>query len=307
LRVVTKRGAGCDGPLLASGESSPDETLSKRTVKSCGPGAATLASIPACLCGPGNGGKTGRSPGRARSKPSNHCAGKVGMSWLYLSNPCASSYYPIAHGACGCRRHPAFPAPSAQEGQRIAKLRRKSRRENETACLSPSLRAKRSNPALPQQGKLDCFVACAPRNDDLVSRTRCRTSGGISGAQKTSPLLTLLWHCGHWAFSSRTAGRGWPGNEPSTVLAEDSAPSGFGHADSRRKLRDFGWGGSGRPRPRDPGCVPADPASWRASASYRPLRAVWAVCAWALRGSREIEKTLQRPAGGARPKKELQT
>ena len=43
-----------------------------------------------------------------------------------------------------------------------------------------------------------------------------------------------------------------------------------------------------RPRPSrsgcDSGCVHAHPASRRASASYRPLRAVWAVCAWALRG-----------------------
>ena len=73
---------------------APGETQ-RRTVKSCGPGAATLASIPACLCGPGNGGKKGRSPGRARNKPPNHCAGKAGMSWLYLSNPCAPSYYPL--------------------------------------------------------------------------------------------------------------------------------------------------------------------------------------------------------------------
>src|SRR5258705_10797060 len=84
-----------------------------------------------------------------------------------------------------------------------------------------------------------------------------------------------------------------PGNEPSTVLAEDSASSGLGNADSRRKLRDFGWVGLGRPRPRDFGCVPAHPPSWRASASYRPLRAVWAVCAWALRGCVR-SKTLQR-------------
>ena len=35
------------------------------------------------------------------------------------------SFYPIAHGACGCRRHPAFPAPSFRRGsKRDAKLRR---------------------------------------------------------------------------------------------------------------------------------------------------------------------------------------
>ena len=38
----------------------------QRTAKSCGPGAATLASIPAGLCQRGNGDNKGRSPGRVR-------------------------------------------------------------------------------------------------------------------------------------------------------------------------------------------------------------------------------------------------
>ena len=41
----------------------------QRTAKSCGPGAATLASIHAALWWRGNGDNKGRSPGRARSKP----------------------------------------------------------------------------------------------------------------------------------------------------------------------------------------------------------------------------------------------
>src|SRR5882757_625693 len=68
------------------------------------------------------------------------------------------------------------------------------------------------------------------------------------------------------------------------VLAEDWASQGSGNADSQRKVRSSGWSGQCRPSPGDSGCVPAHPADWRASASYRPLRAVWAVCAWALRG-----------------------
>ena len=42
------------------------------------------------------------------------------------------------------------------------------------------------------------------------------------GETHRSPILTIFWRCGPTAFSSRT----WPdaasGNEPSTVLAEDS-------------------------------------------------------------------------------------
>src|SRR5262249_39781836 len=41
----------------------------QRTAKSCGPGAATLASIRAAQWRCGNGDNKGRSPGRARRKP----------------------------------------------------------------------------------------------------------------------------------------------------------------------------------------------------------------------------------------------
>ena len=122
-------------------------------------------------------GKKGRSPGRARSKPPNHCAGKAGMSWLYLSNPCAP-FLPIAHGACGCRRRPAFPAPSVQErANEMQDSGEKHAAGMRVHVSSPSLRAKRSNPALPQK---ESWIASsrslssgarsrdplAPRNDD---------------------------------------------------------------------------------------------------------------------------------------------
>ena len=82
----------------ASGRSLPDENAAAygEIVWSWrrDPGATSAVS-PA-----GNGGKKGRFPGESTYKPSNHCAGKVGMSRLYLSNPCA---FPttIAHGAAG--------------------------------------------------------------------------------------------------------------------------------------------------------------------------------------------------------------
>src|SRR5215470_1388091 len=61
-----------------------------------------------------NGGKKGRFPGESAYKPSNHCAGKAGMSRLYLSNPCAFFLY-FSTRCCGRSRRPAFPAPSVQE------------------------------------------------------------------------------------------------------------------------------------------------------------------------------------------------
>jgi len=67
----------------ASGRSLPDENAAAygEVVWSWrrDPGA-TLAVSPA-----GNGGKKGRFPGESAYKPSNHCAGKAGMSRLYLS------------------------------------------------------------------------------------------------------------------------------------------------------------------------------------------------------------------------------
>src|SRR6478609_956184 len=118
---------------------------------------------------------------------------------------------------------------------------------------------------------------------------RPRTSLARPGGER-SPILTIFWHCGGTAFSSRTTvrrrfrqrtvngfGRGFWGLE------------GSGNADSQA----FGWssGRGGDARACDSGCCEgAHPASWRASPSYRPLRAVWAVCAWALRGCARTPK-----------------
>jgi hypothetical protein len=108
-----------------------------------------------------------------------------------------------------------------------------------------------------------------------------------------SALLTIFWHCGYSPFSSRTAVARAPWQRTVNGFAREFPRlTGSGNADSQRKVRSSGW--SGFSRPCASGCVRAHPASWRASASYRPLRAVWAVCAWALRGLRENTKTLQR-------------
>ncbi|SHJ98091.1 hypothetical protein SAMN05444159_2081 [Bradyrhizobium lablabi] len=108
--------------------------------------------------------------------------------------------------------------------------------------------------------------------------------GASSSWQTRSPILTIFWHCGARQFSSRTGPEAPSGNEPSMVLAEDRASKGSGNADSQPNVWSSGEIGRYRRCPRDSGCVPAHPASRRASASYLPLRAVWAICAWALRG-----------------------
>ena len=157
---------------------------------------------------------------------------------------------------------------------------------------------------------MDCFAALAMTlGERCVSLTPDGGSmegtpqGATGGELPTrSAHLTNFWHCGGLYFSFRTGTERGPGNEPSTVLAEDCASQGSGNADSQRNVRSSGGSGACRASPGDSGCVTAHPASWRASASYRPLRAVWAVCAWALRGCARspdpFSASKQRPPKG---------
>jgi hypothetical protein len=142
----------------------------------------------------------------------------------------------------------------------------------------------------------------SPEAEAATYGTAMRQSPRGSRAHR-SVGLTIFWHCGHSPFSSRTTaervsrqrtvngfGRGFPGLK------------GSGNADSQRKVRSSGW--SGPCRPCASGCVHAHPPYWRASASYRPLRAVWAVCAWALRGCARTPKPFSAHVNSASTQKE---
>src|SRR4051812_22667413 len=106
----------------------------QRTAKSCGPGAATLALR--WLVSPGKQrGQERPLPGESTYKPSNHCAGKAGMSRLYLSNPCAFFTTPL-HTAMRAQSAPGFPcALSSKREQRIGITRAKARRGNAVGYL----------------------------------------------------------------------------------------------------------------------------------------------------------------------------
>ena len=183
---------------------------------------------------------------------------------------CAFLLVQFAHGTAGAARTRSSLRPRISWGRAIGKAPGASRGGRRShvgwVVIAPTGRALFLTLPLPREGK---------------SRTR-------------SPMLTNFWHCGGPSFSFRTGAERRPGNEPSTVLAEDCASKGSGNADSQLFVRSSGGSGARRPSPGDSGCVTAHPASWRASASYRPLRAVWAVGAWALRGSREITRSLPR-------------
>jgi hypothetical protein len=95
--IVTQRGAGCDGCCVRCLHRTKTR---QRTAKSCGPGAATLASIPAGPCRRGNGDNKGRSPGRARISRKAIARGKPGC----LGCTCqirVHSFSASAHGNAG--------------------------------------------------------------------------------------------------------------------------------------------------------------------------------------------------------------
>ena len=83
-----------------------------------------------------DGGKRNSSPGRARHKPSNHCAGNAGVLRLYLYARVRISLHHCTRDR-GCSKHPAFPAPSL-EGKGSCKPRTQSRREKARSCLRTS-------------------------------------------------------------------------------------------------------------------------------------------------------------------------
>src|ERR1700742_3756983 len=121
--IVTERGAGCDGRLLC-----------QRGASRAGENAAAYGEVvwswrrdpgvyPSRPCGHGNGGNKGR------------CAGRAGMSWLFLSNPCAFFHYPIAHGDAGAVGARLSLRPLFKRGPTRCKTRAKSCRGNAFGCL----------------------------------------------------------------------------------------------------------------------------------------------------------------------------
>jgi hypothetical protein len=113
------------------------------------------------------------TPGRARYKPSNHCAGNVGCPPLNLYAR-VRFLFPFCTRDRGCSAHPAFPAPSDFKARNFSvNLGRTAPRECETAfewSLVIASAAKQS--ILSLRGEMDCFVASAPRNDGLRQNLR---------------------------------------------------------------------------------------------------------------------------------------
>jgi hypothetical protein len=107
----------------------------QRTAKSCGPGAATVASSRRAYPA-GDGGKKRRSPGRARISRKTIARGKPGCLGCTCSLTRVLFCATRRTRDCGCIQRPAFPAPSRRrEGQHRCTTRAKTCRGNESVCF----------------------------------------------------------------------------------------------------------------------------------------------------------------------------
>jgi hypothetical protein len=182
----------------------------------------------------------------------------------------------------GCNGHPAFPAPFLgvhcaldREGRDVrAKLGRIARRgrgvvfdEHERAPLSVVIISESGRSSTLQP----CGSIAAALEYWFARSSRAMTSRPPRPAQ-----MTIFWHCGLPPFSSKTGPETRFRQPTVNGFGRGCRSTGSGDADWRRMVRSSGGRGFGRRSLRDSGCVRAHPADWRASASYRPLRAVWA-------------------------------
>jgi hypothetical protein len=108
---------------------------SQRTAKSCGPGAATLALRRREFLAD-NGGKKGRSPGRARISRKTIARGKPGCPGCTCQNRVHSSLR-SAHGAAGAVGARLSLRPCSKGATRLQNSG-KSCRGNENACFPAS-------------------------------------------------------------------------------------------------------------------------------------------------------------------------
>ena len=122
----------------------------------------------------GDGGKTNSSPGRARHKPSNHCAGNVGCSPLPCMLVCALSC-PL-HTGPRVQRAPGIPcALSLPRAKRSGKPRARCAARTLICVCSLEIDSIRPGPA--REGIKACTGNRIPGTDTLPRRYPPRPRG----------------------------------------------------------------------------------------------------------------------------------
>jgi hypothetical protein len=148
----------------------------------------------AILQSAGDGGKRNSSPGRARYKPSNHCAGNAGVLQLYLY----ARVRILTHSCTrdrGCSKHPAFPAPSSS-GRMNLQTSGASRRENADTHSLVIARLDRA-PSIPEA------VVIEPMSRGVLPRMR-GDDDPLCGEWIASLATTLLSPKAAWPLQLRT-------------------------------------------------------------------------------------------------------
>ena len=156
----------------ASGELARRTKRPQRTAKSCGPGAATVASILSGLCWRGNGDNKRRSPGRARiSRQTLRGESRRGRlhPWCFARV--------LRHAGCPCALRAgstgAFGArlslrPLFGEGTTNLQSSGENRAVRMRACVSKTCRPLLPRPACGERS--DCIVRCNPGEGVQVYR-----------------------------------------------------------------------------------------------------------------------------------------
>ena len=120
--VVTDVGSGMRWTRQRQAQSLRGRMMLSRTAKSCGPGAPTLA-LSSWTRTTGDGGNKARSPGRSRISRNTIVQGMPADAvYLWLLTPVLF----CCTGGLGCNAHPAFPAPSVEEGEDCGSNSRKT-------------------------------------------------------------------------------------------------------------------------------------------------------------------------------------
>src|SRR5436190_12540617 len=128
-----------------------------RTAKSCGPGAATVASIRAGPCWRGNGDKERRSPGRTRISRQTIARGKSGC--LGCTCLIRVRFFLPLHTVLRAQSAPGFPCALSKGEEQRDCTNSGENASRERAHMFPRHCERSEAIQLPRKRKLDCFVA----------------------------------------------------------------------------------------------------------------------------------------------------
>jgi hypothetical protein len=171
-------------------------TALKRTAKPCGPDTRGWCQAVGGDIDPtgsishqagSDGGKTNSSPGRARHKPSTHCAGNAGVLRLYLYARVRTSSCTL-HTRPRVQQAPGIPCSLCLEGKGSCKPRaqRAARRRDHVSSAS-SVIASAAKQSMALQKRKNGLLRCARNDVDKPQDAGYSACAANSSAQRAKP------------------------------------------------------------------------------------------------------------------------